>query len=224
MIFLMFGPLLMAGVALAVICSIPAVILLYSLPIGLQTTAVLHANNTRDITTDRAAGTFTWAMRLGEDMAYRWHCFLFFTSYAAAFALGFAETPVPNLRVSFVFLCIPWALYVTRCFKLKQYAKLPQRIAQHNLMFGTILILSAADPMFSTRVLLGCLYFLGGVNNIMMWNYNREMVHMKLNNVLPGIFDGAKGLSDLAFGAAVVCQTASSAAFMLGIHPAAWQN
>merc|ERR1719231_67929 len=43
---------------------------------------------------------------------------------------------------------------------------------------------------------------------------------MKLNNVLPGIFDGAKGLSDLAFGAAVVCQTASSAAFMLGIHPA----
>merc|ERR1711871_1597880 len=97
-IFLMFGPLLMAGVALAVIGSIPAVILPYSLPIGLQTTAVLHANNTRDITTDRAAGTFTWAMRLGEDMAYRWHCFLFFTSYAAAFALGFAETPVPNLR------------------------------------------------------------------------------------------------------------------------------
>lgn len=54
-IFLCFGPLLMQATCLLVTGSIDMSIMIYSIPIGLLTEAILHANNTRDIQPDSKA-------------------------------------------------------------------------------------------------------------------------------------------------------------------------
>lgn len=64
-IFLVFGILPVIGTAYAVTGVLHWDALVLSLPIGLITVSVLHANNTVDIASDRAAGIKTFAMLLG---------------------------------------------------------------------------------------------------------------------------------------------------------------
>lgn len=45
--------------------------LLLVLPVGLITVAILHANNTRDISSDRSAGISTLSMALGESLSFK---------------------------------------------------------------------------------------------------------------------------------------------------------
>ena len=65
-IFIIFGVLPVIGLAYAITSSWCWDALVISLPIGLITVSVLHANNTYDIPSDRAAGIKTFAMLLGE--------------------------------------------------------------------------------------------------------------------------------------------------------------
>jgi 1,4-dihydroxy-2-naphthoate polyprenyltransferase len=264
-IFLMFGPLLMTGVNLAVAGPAAAAhgpaVLCYSVPVGLLTVAILHANNARDVAADRAAGITTLAMKLGDAHALRFHCALFAAAYGSVAALvvfgvppssaatsssstaaataaassgandvwtlgttvlppavsaafaGAATTP----RQLLVFLCVPWALYVTRCFRAGVMGQLPQRIAQHNLVFCTLLVMGLSEPMFLARVLIGCLFYLGGVNNIIMWSYNIHMVVMKLGNVWGAPIP--RSLAQFLFASAAVFQLVVSVLFMLGVQP-----
>ena len=78
-------------------------------------------------------------------------------------------------------------------------SKLPQRIAQHNLVFCTLLVMGLSEPMFLARVLIGCLFYLGGVNNVIMWSYNVHLVHMKLSNVFGGPGIVPQAVSRIAF-------------------------
>jgi 1,4-dihydroxy-2-naphthoate octaprenyltransferase len=64
-IFLAFGPLAVLGTWLVQTGSVHPAPLLWSLPVGLLTVAILHANNWRDIETDRARACRTPAARLG---------------------------------------------------------------------------------------------------------------------------------------------------------------
>lgn len=290
-IFLMFGPLLMSGVNLAVAGNNYAAaggtsprdlfnglrpeVLCYSVPIGLLTVAILHANNARDIEADGKAGISTLAMSLGRVRSYYFHCAIFLAAYGSVayfvfFGIPFAPEPslasaataqapgsstgspspssemtltlggdvLPALivrvlsaaqttpRQLLVFLCAPWALYVTRLFaagveskESAEMSKLPQRIAQHNLVFCTLLVMGLSEPMFLARVLIGCLFYLGGVNNVIMWSYNVHLVHMKLSNVFGGPGIVPQAVSRIAFAVAAAYQLACSLCFMLGFHP-----
>ena len=64
-IFIIFGCLTVFGTAYAVTGELLWDALVLSLPIGIITVSVLHANNTFDTETDRAAGIKTFAMLLG---------------------------------------------------------------------------------------------------------------------------------------------------------------
>ena len=64
-IFIVFGILPMLGTSLVVTGSIEWSTLLLTIPVGCITTAVLHANNTRDIPTDTAAGARSFASVIG---------------------------------------------------------------------------------------------------------------------------------------------------------------
>ena len=68
-IFIIFGILIVLGSSVAVVHAICFDTLVLSLPLGLITLSVLHANNTVDIKTDRAAGLHTLAMAMGEERA-----------------------------------------------------------------------------------------------------------------------------------------------------------
>lgn len=59
------------GTSLVAIGSIDWQSLLVIIPVGLITVAILHANNTRDITTDARAGIYTLSMTLGLTNATR---------------------------------------------------------------------------------------------------------------------------------------------------------
>ena len=65
-IFIVFGILPMLGTSLVVTGAIDYSTLLLSVPVGFVTVAVLHANNTRDIPTDSAAGAKSFAAVIGQ--------------------------------------------------------------------------------------------------------------------------------------------------------------
>ena len=73
-IFLIFGVLTVIGLAYAVTGSWCWEALVLSLPIGIITVSVLHANNTIDIPSDGAAGIKTFAMILGEKPSAILYC------------------------------------------------------------------------------------------------------------------------------------------------------
>eukprot|EP00729_Bicosta_minor_P002784 gene2784-29664_t len=160
-IFLMFGPMLAAGVCLATVQELP-----------LQPE-------------DAKAGLRTVAMILGKEGSLQYHKALVGGAYATVLVLMcLCGTP---LRQAYVTLCVPWALYLTRRFDAGAFTELPQAVAQHNLLFGVILTAALSEPLFVARVLLACLYYLGGFNNILCWEYNVALSTMKLRNVVPGL-------------------------------------
>eukprot|EP00756_Hemistasia_phaeocysticola_P058900 Hpha_TRINITY_DN35578_c0_g1::TRINITY_DN35578_c0_g1_i1::g.84482::m.84482 len=222
-IFLMFGPLLFAGVSIATIGSAPSLVLAYSVPIGLQTVAVLHGNNARDIGADRKSGVLTFAQVLGPERCVTYHNLLFAASYAMVLVLALAQ---PWLGVSgdhpsgwrqlWVLLCVPWAVYASRRFSAGILHEIPQCIAQHNLLFGVILCGALSRPLFAARAMLGCLFYLGGINNILMWVYMEALVHQKLTNLIPKLpLIATRAL----LGSAAVGQTLCAVLFVFGVHP-----
>ena len=274
-IFLMFGPLLMVGVSVAVTSSMGTMssmssfvlrkdILLYSIPIGLCTVSILHANNARDIKDDQAAGLTTLAMKLGRRGSYLFHCLLqtlvyglivlyVFTPIVSASIsipnpsldldpsldppLDLVNLLLPSLPLTYttirqlIVLCnVPWCLYNTKSFSSYRFYELPQKIAQHNLLFTTLLVMSLSEPLFLSRVLLTCLFYLGGVNNIIMWSYNVHLVHMKLNNIFSSGGTQSKNkkntfvavpfvVSKILFACASVFQLVVSLLFMCNVEP-----
>lgn len=164
-IFLMFGPMLVSGVSLACQGSISQDLIFLSLPIGLLTVAILNANNARDVEDDRDAGLSTVAMWLGKTGAYCYHSTLMLASYALVVYKAVADD---NCMMWMPLLCVPWALYVSRRFHAGLFHELPQRIAQHNLMFGTLLVSAVSDRAFFVRVLLCNLYYLVSVLGVLL--------------------------------------------------------
>lgn len=65
-VFLLFGPLLMAAAAMTQTGGLPPEVLVLSVPVGLGTAAVLAGNNVRDRQEDAAGGVRTLAGALGE--------------------------------------------------------------------------------------------------------------------------------------------------------------
>ncbi len=91
-IFIIFGILPVAGLAYAVTGRFcPEACLALSVPIGLITVSVLHANNTLDTETDRAAGIRTFAMVIGpkaSGILYRAYMVIPFLYIAVAVLVG----------------------------------------------------------------------------------------------------------------------------------------
>lgn len=73
-IFIIFGVLTVIGLAYAVTGKWLYEALVLSVPIGIITVSVLHANNTLDIPTDKAAGIKTFAMVIGEKASTVLYC------------------------------------------------------------------------------------------------------------------------------------------------------
>jgi 1,4-dihydroxy-2-naphthoate octaprenyltransferase/uncharacterized membrane protein YphA (DoxX/SURF4 family) len=242
-VFLNFGPLLMAGVSIAVLGFVEPQIMLFSVPVGLLTDAILHANNHRDVKADAAAGVKTLAQYLGEEKSYHFYIALLFGSYAictlAAISYGW--------RLLIVWCNLPWTVYIIRRFrggctfavgtadKKKNddaatnhsvlLAELPQRTAQHNLMFCVLLGGALMPPMMFARGLIGCLFYLGGVNNILLWRYITKLVHQHLHNFVRPDTDmrvlnsSFETISTVALVFAVLMQLGCGVCFILGYAP-----
>ena len=73
-IFIIFGVLTVLGTAVAITGDFYWDALVLSLPVGIITVSVLHANNTSDIESDRAAGIKTFAMVIGGKASSILYC------------------------------------------------------------------------------------------------------------------------------------------------------
>ena len=90
-IFIIFGVLTVLGTAVAVTGDFYWDALVLSVPIGIITVSVLHANNTSDTESDRAAGIKTFAMLIGgkaSSILYRAYMIIPFLCIIIAVALG----------------------------------------------------------------------------------------------------------------------------------------
>ncbi len=89
-IFLAFGPCIVTGTALIQTGRFVPEALWASIPVGLLVTAILHANNMRDLRSDSAANFLTLAATLGTGGAKKFYYALIFTPYLFTFTFGSA--------------------------------------------------------------------------------------------------------------------------------------
>jgi len=111
---------------------------LYALPLTLNTEAILHSNNTRDMEHDKSVGILTLSILLGKRYSYYLYCLLIYAPY---------------IIISYIMINISWyfflplltIIYAHRLceeFKHDQLIKLPHRTAILNFLLGFLYILS----------------------------------------------------------------------------------
>ncbi len=123
--------------------------ILWSLPIVLITVGILHANNWRDIQTDKAKECKTVASSLGEKGSSRYYKALVLTPFLLVFAYigiglipGLSFLAPPPLVALIVFLAFPVALKLARFRKeddMQMFMMLDGKTAQLQMQFAILL-------------------------------------------------------------------------------------
>jgi len=133
---------------------------LWSIPLGLHIIAILHANNWRDIQSDRIRGSASVAAILGDKGSFYYYGLLLFTPYILVlvyvFVPGFvgseAKLPFGSLAC---FLSLPLAVKLfVRALRRESprceldFVALDGETAKLNLLFGGLLILGFVSLLF----------------------------------------------------------------------------
>lgn len=144
-IFIIFGVLTVLGTTYALTGQLQPQALILSIPIGIITVSVLHANNTYDTETDREAGIKTFGMLIGLRKAanlYRCYMFIPFICVIVYIACGQMH---PLAAISLLAAIPAWknqkqaATYPQN--GLEAMKGLDQATAQMQLMFSGLLSL-----------------------------------------------------------------------------------
>ncbi|MDP8907822.1 MAG: 1,4-dihydroxy-2-naphthoate octaprenyltransferase [Chloroflexota bacterium] len=148
-VFLFMGPMIVVGSYYVQTREITWPAVLLSIPVGMLVTAILQANNIRDIRDDTEAGKRTLATYIGREWANREYVVLLFGAYLviAAIALGGA-LPAGAL---IVFLTLPRAIAVAQLVLRRDEARalnaaLRQTAGIHlqvGLLLSAVLLVSA---------------------------------------------------------------------------------
>ncbi|XP_076451613.1 ubiA prenyltransferase domain-containing protein 1-like [Babylonia areolata] len=129
-----FGPLTVVFAYLTQAGQLALFPFLYAIPIALNTEAILHSNNARDMETDKLAGIVTLAILLGHFGSYALFCVLMFLPYIVFILLGLHMTPWMFLPVCSIFL----AFKLEKQFRRKDLTHMPQQVAKLNLLIGCL--------------------------------------------------------------------------------------
>lgn len=133
-IIITFGPVCMLFAFIAQTGQLSLLPLWYAIPLALNTEAILHANNARDVTTDKRAGIVTVAILLGPTGSYVLFVFLLFIPYLMFTVVGMQCTPWLFLPL----LSLPGAFHLERQYRCKELRRLPSKLAKLNLAFGLL--------------------------------------------------------------------------------------
>lgn len=136
-IYVCFGPLLMQGSSIMMTGSITPSLYLYSIPVGLLTEAILHANNSRDTKSDSDAGAITLATILGVYNSYLLYVCLVGASYTALAVISIFY----HWGCCSAFLTAPLAWEVIKNFKAGRMANTADDTAKFHLPFGLLMVL-----------------------------------------------------------------------------------
>lgn len=149
LVFLFFGPLIVIGSYYVQAQAITFSALLVSIPVGLLTTAILHANDIRDILHDKKAGIKTLSIIIGKGNAVKLYCGLIICSYAAVFMMASYKI-IPYWSLACL-ITVPGAVKGMKKLYQKgdtdpDIAILDKITAQLHAQFGSVLILSILLP------------------------------------------------------------------------------
>jgi 1,4-dihydroxy-2-naphthoate polyprenyltransferase len=143
MVFLMFGPLMVAGSYLALTGDLGVNALLTAVPVGLLATAIVNGNNVRDLEHDRKAGIKTLPIMAGKTAAIYIYIAFVLSAYLSVFALTAARMlPIWSLLT---FITMPMALNLFADIKSSNRSRIniiDASTAKLHLAFGLILIIS----------------------------------------------------------------------------------
>jgi 1,4-dihydroxy-2-naphthoate octaprenyltransferase len=111
-VFLFFGPVAVVGTAFVMTHDLMPLSIAASIPMGCLVTSILVVNNLRDIDTDREAGKFTLAVRIGRN-ATRWeYAMLIAVAYAIPVIMWLLGMSGPGPLLAWV--TIPVAILLVR--------------------------------------------------------------------------------------------------------------
>lgn len=119
-IFLCFGPLLMECASLVLTGKLNYVLCVYSIPIGLLTEAILHANNARDIKADTLANAKTLATLVGFENSYYIFVGLLVSTYTSIIGISLYL----NWGCLLTLISIPLAIGLEKQFREKKVFRL----------------------------------------------------------------------------------------------------
>lgn len=152
-ILITFAFLPTIGTSYAITGAIDWSVLYIALPVGLITDGILHANNTRDIATDKRAGILTMAMSMGKKSA-AW-LYAFEVTFPYLWIVVCAVMGIFKLHTILVLISLPMAI---KCAKtmLNGYndtnaiAMLDMQAAQLQMLFSFMLSFSLiSDKLFN---------------------------------------------------------------------------
>ncbi|KAG7261703.1 hypothetical protein CRUP_008033 [Coryphaenoides rupestris] len=116
-ILITFGPLAVMFAHAVQVGYLSVLPLVYAVPLALNTEAILHSNNTRDMDSDRRAGIVTLAILLGPTLSYVLYNVLL-------------------ISMALPLLTLPMAFPLEKQFRSRCYARIPQKTAKLNLLMG----------------------------------------------------------------------------------------
>lgn len=145
LVMVTFGPLsvLYSFLCQAVVFSPSSLIsvLLYAVPLALNTEAILHANNLRDRVADSRAGIVTMAVAIGPQLSHVMYALLLFVPYIAFAVVAFAYGAVSMLMP---LITMPTAFQLERECRFGHHAELDRHTARLNTYFSVFYVLAIA--------------------------------------------------------------------------------
>ncbi|MBI2776532.1 MAG: LLM class flavin-dependent oxidoreductase [Chloroflexi bacterium] len=144
LVFVLMGPLMVAGTYFAVTGTWSAVAVILAIPVGLLVAAILHGNEWRDISEDTRAGIVTLSSRVGKEWAHYSYVALVLGAYMTlGVAVAFGFLPAPTLLA---ILSLPFLAQVVRSAELgatgqaRAIAMIDLQTARLHLAFGALLV------------------------------------------------------------------------------------
>uniref|UniRef100_A0A3Q1FLS4 UbiA prenyltransferase domain-containing protein 1 n=1 Tax=Acanthochromis polyacanthus TaxID=80966 RepID=A0A3Q1FLS4_9TELE len=131
-ILITFGPLAVMFAHAVQVGYLSVLPLVYAVPLALNTEAILHSNNTRDMDSDKQAGIVTLAILIGPTLSYVLYNLLLFVPYVLFCILATRYT----ISMALPLLTLPMAFSLEKQFRSRCYAKIPQKTAKLNLLMG----------------------------------------------------------------------------------------
>lgn len=131
-ILITFGPLAVMFAHAVQVGYLSVLPLVYAVPLALNTEAILHSNNTRDMDSDKQAGIVTLAILVGPTLSYVLYNLLLFGPYVLFCILATRYT----ISMALPLLTLPMAFPLEKQFRSRCYAKIPQKTAKLNLLMG----------------------------------------------------------------------------------------
>lgn len=137
-ILILFGPISVLFAFMSQTGRVEWGTIYYAIPLALNTEAILHSNNTRDLEVDRKAGIVTLAILIGYTCSHILYAFLLFTPYIMFIVMSLKYSKWFMLPLVTLFN----AFKIEKQFRAKEINSIPKETAKLNLFFGILSVVA----------------------------------------------------------------------------------